>query len=123
MKKFNFLIFLSVLIFGLMACTNQKTNVNTISQEANSTVNKDVREKVWEQLKPSQKELIKGTWSDAKVTKITLKSSMGKIEDASYIGKEVYLVDFPRNTKGIQGGFGVYADIKSGKIVGYGYSD
>jgi hypothetical protein len=35
-------------------------------------------------------------------------------------GKEVYLVDFLRNTKGIQDGFGVYADIKSGKIVGYG---
>lgn len=116
MKQFNILILLAVLTFGLMACTNQKSN-------SNSTVNKDVREKVLEQLKPSEKELIKGTWSDAKTTKIVLKSSMGKINDKSFIGKEVYLVDFLTKRNGVPNNMVIYADKDSGKIVGYGYVD
>lgn len=123
MKKFNFLILLAILSFGLLACTNQKSDFNKTSQESNSTVKKDVREMVWEQLKPSEKERIKGTWSDAKTTKIYLKSSMREINDTSFIGKEVYLVDFPTKSSGVPNNMVIYADKDSGKIVGYGYTD
>jgi hypothetical protein len=122
-KKVNIVILFAVMVFGLMACINQKSNVHASSKVANNTVEKDIREIVWEQLKPSQKELIKGTWSDAKITKIFLKSSMGKIDDVSYIGKEVYLVDFSIKTNHIPNNMIIYADKKSGKIVGYGYVD
>jgi calcineurin-like phosphoesterase family protein len=116
MEKFNILILLAVLTFGLMACTNQKSNNN-------STVNKDVREKVWEQLKPSQKELIKGTWSDATITKVTLDNSMGKIEDTSYNGKEVYLIDFQTTKMTTPNDMIIFADMENGKIIGYSASE
>jgi hypothetical protein len=60
----------------------QKSNVE-LPKENKSSENKDVREKVWEQLKKSDKELIKGSWSNATVRKIPLQNSMGKIEETS----------------------------------------
>ncbi|NHM33022.1 hypothetical protein [Neobacillus terrae] len=137
MKKINLLIMLSVLLLGLIACSNQKSseekqNSNTttiVSKDNNNEVNnenatnKDVREKVWEQLKENEKESIKGSWSDGTLTKITLKSSMGRIENTSFIGKEVYAVDFPTKSLSIPNKMIVYAEINSGKIIGYGYVD
>ena len=135
MKKVIFLIMLSVLLLGLIACSNQKSieekqNSNTITEvskdnnkETNSKnkTNKDVREKVWEQLSQSQKENIRGTWEDAKIQKITLKPGMGKIDKGEYIGKEVYIVDFPKNQS--INNLLVYADLSKNEIIGYGYTD
>lgn len=122
MKKFSFIILVAILSFGLIACTNQKSNVDTL-QKANSTVNKNVRERVWEQLDSSQKELIKGSWSDAKVRKITLKSYMGRIEDKLFIGKEVYEIDFQLKRTSVPNNMIVFADMKNGKIIGYAALD
>ena len=44
---------------------------------------------------------------------------MGIINDKSYIGKEVYLIDFP--TKSISVPIIVYASLDDYKIIGYGY--
>jgi hypothetical protein len=135
MKKINLLIMLSVLLLGLIACSNQKNSEEKHNPNATTEVskgknkeitnenatNKDVREKVWEQLKENDKDRIKGSWSDGTLTKITLKNSMGKIENTSFIGKEVYAVDFPTKSESIPNNMIVFAEINSGKIVGYGY--
>ena len=49
---------------------------------------------------------------------------MGMIKDNSFIGKEVYLVDFPSDEDNLTlGGIGVYADMKTHKIIGFGYRE
>lgn len=133
MKKiFSFLIV--ALLFVLTACASQDSSteqksenrINEKEKENNVeqgqvVTNEDVREKVWEQLSQSQKENIRGTWKDAKIQKITLKSGMGKIEKVEYIGKEVYIVEFPKNES--INGLLVYADVSENEIIGFGYSD
>lgn len=122
MKKNSFLLLFAFLLLGVMACTNQKSMVD-IKQGNGSTIKKDVRESVWDQLKKSEKENIKGSWSDATVRKITLESFMGTIEDTSFIGKEVYLIDFQLKRSGVPNNMVVYADMERGKIIGYGAVD
>lgn len=94
-------------------------------KEANSneTQSLDVREAVWNQLTKKEKEHIVGTWKDANVQKLTLRETMGNITDKTFIGKEVYLVNFPSNDNPSLGGVGVYADIKSHRVIGFGYRD
>jgi hypothetical protein len=48
---------------------------------------------------------------------------MGNIKDNSYIGKQVYIVDYPSNDNPSLGGVAVYADVKSFKLIGYGYRE
>ncbi|WP_142953470.1 hypothetical protein [Bacillus sp. es.034] len=69
------------------------------------------------------KEHIAGSWKDASVQKITLRESMGQIKDNTFIGEEVYLVDYPSEDSPSLGGIGVYADIKSLRIIGFGYRE
>jgi hypothetical protein len=52
-----------------------------------------------------------------------LKDSMGVINDKKFIGKEVFIVEYPSNDHPTIGEFVVYADTKSHKLVGYGYRD
>lgn len=129
------LIMLSVLLLGLIACSNQKNSEekqtsNTTTEVSKDNIektnsknktNKDVREKVWEQLNQSQKENIRGTWEDANIQKITLKPGMGKIDKGEYIGKEVYIIDFQKNQS--INNLLVYADLSKNEIIGYGYTD
>lgn len=98
------------------------TTANSQQNEASTTGKKDVRDMVWQQLSVEQKESIDGTWEDAKVSKIIFRSSMGAIEDKSYEGKEVLMIDFP--TKGDpQGNMIVYADVDTFKYIGNGFID
>ncbi|MCA0147184.1 hypothetical protein LCD52_00125 [Rossellomorea vietnamensis] len=94
-------------------------------KEAKSDLNQalDVREAVWDQLTEKEEEHIAGSWKNASVQKITLRESMGQIRDKTFIGEEVYLVDYPSEDSPSLGGVGVYADIKSYRIIGFGYRD
>ncbi len=47
---------------------------------------------------------------------------MGNIYDKDYIGKEIYLIDFPTNSNSMPNNMIVYASLDY-KIVGYGYVD
>lgn len=48
------------------------------------------------------------TWQDSKLSKITLEEGMGTINDKSYIGKEVYLVDFETKSQSVPDNMIVY---------------
>lgn len=81
---------------------------------------KDVREKVWEQLKENDKERINGTWKDGKVSKVTLnKDMLSQVKDKSYEGKEVYLISFPTDEKSEPNIMTVYADVNTYNFIGY----
>ena len=128
MKKFTLIILSSILLsFLLNGCQQQVSNntkeLNVKEENRNETQSLNVREAVWNQLTKKEKEHIVGIWKDASVQKITLRETMGNIKDKTFIGKEVYLVDFPSNDNPSLGGVGVYADIKTHRIIGFGYRD
>ncbi|NHM31986.1 hypothetical protein [Neobacillus terrae] len=128
MKKFILIILSSILLsIMLNGCQQQESNAkkeqNVKKVNSNETQSLDVRKAVWGQLTKKEKEHIVGTWKDASFRKITLRETMGNIKDKTYIGKEVYLVDFPSNDNPSLGGVGVYADIKSHLLIGFGYRE
>lgn len=109
-----------VLITGCSAVKN--TNVISNKEQANFTVKEqDIRELAYNQLTSGNKERIARTWKDSKLSKITLREGMGNITDKSYMGKEVYLVDFPTESNSIPNNMIVYLSIDSNKLLGYGF--
>ena len=58
---------------------------------------------------------------DSKLQRITLISTMGIINDNTYIGKEVYLIDFPTKSIAMPNNMIVYASLDNYKVIGYGY--
>lgn len=72
---------------------------------------------MWSQLPPVDKERIKGTWKEAKVSKIVLTKDRSGI-DKSYTGKEVYLIVFPTTFIGKPNILAVFADVETYKFIG-----
>jgi hypothetical protein len=130
-KKITLYIISAVLLLGLIACSNQNGRGNNDqsvvnnNEQSNKVVKKDdVREIVWKQLSSEQKEWIDGTWTDGKVSKITLNENMmTQVDDKSYEGKEVYLIDFPTKSKSIPDNMIVYADTNTFDYIGNGLVD
>jgi hypothetical protein len=126
-KGFIFIYLSFILFFVLCSCQqqvlNDKEEQKMKEPKSNITQALDVREAVWDQLTEKEKEHIVGTWKDASVQKITLRESMGRIKDKTFIGREVYIVDYPSEDSPSLGGIGVYADIKSHRIIGFGYRE
>lgn len=125
MKKFNILIILTFILLScvLNGCQQQSSKQNVNNANSNKTQSLDVRKAVWNQLTDNNKKHIKGTWKDATFQKVVLRETMGNIKDKSYIGKQVYIVEYPSNDTPSLGGVGVYADLKSFKLIGYGYRE
>ena len=71
----------------------------------------------------TNKEPISKTVKDSKLSKITLHEGMGKINNISYIGKEVYLIDFPIKSNSMPTNMIVYLSMDNHKLIGYGYVD
>lgn len=78
---------------------------------------------VYEQLTDVEKAMLKDNGKDAQVYKIILRKDLGRINDESYIGKEVYLIDFPGEGLSIPNNKIVFASMEEYKILGYGYVD
>lgn len=123
MKKFILIIFSLILFIGLIACSNKKeSNSITVKEQSNIIVKeRDVREIVWNQLTSKNKDRVKGSWRYGKLSKITLNENMGIINDKSYIGKEVYVIDFPTKNISMPNNMIVFASSDNYKIIGYGY--
>jgi len=98
-------------------------NQNSKEVQSIETKTLDVKETVWNQLTEKDKKHIQGAWKDASFRKVTLQKEMGTIYDSKFIGKEVFIVDYPSNDNPTLGGIGVFADIKSHQLIGYGYRE
>ncbi|MDD7796157.1 hypothetical protein [Clostridium sp. 'White wine YQ'] len=123
MKKIALLIISSVIFLVLLVgCSSTKNSSNIANENQSNTAanSQDIRETAYNQLPSRDKEKINGTWKDSRLTKITLNEGMGIISDKSYIGKEVYLVDFPIKTKAIPNNMVVYLSTDTNKFLGYG---
>lgn len=116
MRTITLLAISSVLFLVLVTgCSTIKEtkNVTNIEQTRTTVKEQDVREAAYNQLTSVDKERIAGTWKDSKLSKITLEENMGNINDKSYIGKEVYLVDFPTKSKSLPNNMIVYLSMDS----------
>ncbi|WP_226669625.1 hypothetical protein [Metabacillus litoralis] len=96
---------------------------NVKEKNSDETLVLDVREDIWNQLTENHKKHIQGTWKDASYQKIILRETMGNITDKTFIGKEVFILDFPSKDNPTLGGVTVYADLKTHKLIGYGYRE
>lgn len=115
MKRLGTFFIILTLLFVSSGCSSQKEQGNAIV--------KDVREDVWNQLDSATKEQIKGTWKEGTVTKEILSEKMGDISDKTYIGKEIYVVDFPTLSLALPNNRIFFASIDSHKIIGLGLVD
>lgn len=125
MQNINLLIISSVLSLGLFTACSSPKEVDIIpnKEPISSTVKEqDIREVAYNQLTSKDKERVLETWKDSKLSKITLHEGMGRINNISYIGKEVYLIDFPAKG-GVQSNIIVYLGMDNNKLIGYGYVD
>lgn len=127
MRKITSLIISLFLSIGLITgCTTDKETKNiTNTEQISATVKEqDVREIAYNQLTSNDKERIAGTWKDSKLSKITLKKEdKGSITDKSYVGKEVYLIDFPTKNISKPNNMIVFLSIDTNKLLGYGLVD
>jgi hypothetical protein len=121
-----------LLSFVLIGCQQQagdeqaeEKQYNQNSKEVQSIETKtlDVRETVWNRLTEEHKMQIHGTWKDATVYQRVLRDNMGYNLDKTFIGKEVYIIEYPSNDNPTIGGIVVYADVKSHQLIGYGLRD
>ncbi|HRN90060.1 MAG TPA: hypothetical protein PK543_00015 [Candidatus Saccharibacteria bacterium] len=133
MKK-NSIIILSVVVLlvllgsGFLYYSNQAGEKATKGEEQNKTetpAKKDVREVVWEQMSARQKDEIIGTWDSGKVSKITWSEGavMTATVSKSYVGQEVYVINFPSKLNATIGDVVVFADLNTFNIIGYGLRD
>jgi len=126
MKKINLRIISLVISLGLFtACSSPKEVNIIINKEPISTTVKeqDIRELAYNQLTLEDKERVSETWKDSKLSKITLHERMGRINNISYIGKVVYIIDFPTKSNSMPSNMIVYLAIDNNKLIGYGYVD
>jgi len=126
LKKINFfiimLLFFTVLLITSSSIKKESVSVNINKQNIKqSAEEKDVREIAFNQLNSKDKNRVFGTWKNSKLSKITLKENMGNINDKSYIGKEVYLIDIPAKSRSIPNNMIVYVSVDNHKLLGYGY--
>lgn len=77
----------------------------------------------YNQLSSKDKERIAGTWKDGKLSKEILQERMGGIIDKSYIGKEVYSIEFKTKGNAIPNNMIVFFSIDNIKFIGYGLVD
>ncbi|WP_160680570.1 hypothetical protein [Clostridium sp. C8-1-8] len=125
MKKITLFIISLTLSLGLITgCSYTKTKVVTKSEPVNtSKQEQDIREKAYNQLSTKDKERIAGTWKDGKLSKVVLKEGMGNLKDKSYIGKEVYSIDFPTKSNAMPNNMIVFFSTDNIKFIGYGLVD
>ncbi|MED3795162.1 hypothetical protein P4571_22300 [Niallia alba] len=133
MKRIVLFILSSAIVLGLFACSNESVQsrnnngkvVKSSKEQVEKVVKKgDIREKIWNQLSSEQQEWINGTWEDGKISKITLtENMMSQVDDKTYEGKVVYLLDFPTKSKSSPNNMIAYADINTFDYIGNGLVD
>jgi hypothetical protein len=124
MKKVILIILFLALFTSVPAsCSYQNKDTEIKRVEVINKVNndQDIRKAAYDQLNAEDKERIKGTWEDSKSSKIILNENMGIIKDKSYIGKEVYIIDFPTKSISKPNNMIVFLSIDTNKLLGYGY--
>lgn len=125
MKKLSMWMTVPVLLLGLAACRAQERpvvmNESMLLGDAGSAV--DIRKTVYDQMEPKDQERMKEGWADASLDSVVLTEGMAVMSDPSYIGKEVYAVDYKVKTMSLPDNMVFYASKTDGKVIGIGLVD
>lgn len=129
-------IFACLLLFALSlgvfsACSGEQKSLPESKpaesvQSAASTASavQDAREAAYNLLTAEQKQEVADLWKQAKASKVTLTQRTGTvITDPSYVGKEVYRIDFSTQRKSMPNNMIVYLSADGSKLVGLGLVD
>lgn len=122
-KKLVAILVLGVISVGLVGCTKNPTEVkNTISNEIEekTKTSDGIIEFVYNQLYRDLQDSISFDLKESNINKTILDDGVGEILDKSYVGKEVYSIEFPKKDKRAElMGKVVYASVNDKKVVGY----
>ena len=134
-KRISYIMLVLFICIIFCACTNQgklssdNTNnsvVTTSNQESENPASdekQDIREIAYNQLTHDDKQRISGTWENSTLTTIILKEGMGTNVTYSFVGKEVYIIDFPTKDISVPNNMIVYVKMDTYKLIGYGIVD
>ena len=134
-KRISYIMLVLFICIIFCACTNQgnlssdNTNnsvVTTLKRESEnitSDTKHDIREIAYNQLTDDDKQRISGTWENSTLSTIMLKEGMGTNGIYYFIGKEVYMIDFPTTDISIPNNMIVYLEMDTYKLIGYGLVD
>lgn len=125
MKKLVLGMSVLVLLLGLTACrVPEKATEGKENMLAGAVVPEvDIRKTVYDQMDPKDRNRMREGWEDARVTSIILTEGMAGMSDPSYIGKEVFVVDFRVKTMSIPDNMIFFASKSDGRIIGIGLVD
>lgn len=122
-KRLVAILVLGVISAGLVGCTeNSTTGNNTISNEIEkkTKTSDEIIEFVYNQLYRDLQDSIDFDLKETNINKTNLDDGVGEILDRSYVGKEVYSIEFPKKDKKAEPmGKVVYASVNDKKVVGY----
>lgn len=123
MKKVITFLVLGVISLGLVGCDQNSTTANnTISNEIEekTKTSDEIIEFVYNQLYRDLQDSISFDLKKSNINKNILDDGVGEILDKSYVGKEVYSIEFPKKDKRAEPmGKVVYASIEDKKVIGY----
>ena len=134
-KRISFIMLVLFICIISYACLDQRnlscddtdnSIVTTAREEREITISNerhDIREIAYNQLTPDDKQRISGTWQNSTLSTITLKQGMATNLTSSFIGKEVYMIDFPTTDISIPNNMIVYVKMDTYKLIGYGLVD
>jgi len=134
-KRISFIMLVLFICIIFYACSNRRdlssddmnnSIVTTAREEREITISDekhDIREIAYNQLTPDDIQRISGTWQNSTLSTITLKEGMGTNLTYSFIGKEVYMIDFPTKDISKPNNMTVYLKMDTYKLIGYGLVD
>ena len=125
MKKIVSVLIICVVSLSLIGCSEKYKMEGNISSESQieKQENNDIVKIVYNQLNKEMKEEINIVNGKTTINKIVLED-MGDIFDESFIGKEVYIVEFTiKDEKVVPNNRIVYVTPDEYKVIGYGCVD
>lgn len=125
MKRLVLGMLVPVLLFGPAACRiAEKPAKGNESMLTGAVVPEvDIRKTVYDQMDEKDRKRMREGWEDARVTSIILTEGMAVMSDPSYIGKDVFVVDFRVKTMSIPDNMIFFASKSDGRIIGIGLVD
>lgn len=122
MKKILSILMSFCIVFSLISCAKQNIPENNKTNE--KLISKENLEKIYNELPENIKKEIDFNYDNIDVSNVILEKDMGFISDNTYLGKEVYKVNFVIRDKNIQPNERiVFVTTEEFNYIGEGYID
>ncbi len=128
MRKLVTLVFvIGVIAVMLIGCSKARATTDIVTSESSSSKvisDTEIIEVVYNQLSQEDKDSLDYDLNNIKVLKKTLTKGVSTVTDKSYLGKEVYFIDFKKSdNKIVPDNFIAIATVEDYTLIGYGLVD